>query len=255
MAPTTDLRLVVHANNDWLDSSGNNNHGTAYGATFTTAAKLGSHAGLFDDIDDFVAIAAHASLRPVRISIDAWVYKTGAGVVFGTFFYGGGSQSYGYGLSIEADNKLYFTLGIAPTYKQAVSADTIPSNVWTHIAGAYNGVDLRIYINGVLNGTPVAATTDILYTSAYAPRIGRDPAGALFPYGGRIDELIVRGYGLSASEITEIWNGGAGIEIGAAVAVAAATTTNGKINIVRSRKRREESEVLAVAKAFFKARG
>ncbi|MBU2437498.1 MAG: LamG domain-containing protein, partial [Candidatus Omnitrophica bacterium] len=44
-----------HMNNDWLDASPSGNNGIAYnGATFTTAAKLGSHAGSFDGGNDYV---------------------------------------------------------------------------------------------------------------------------------------------------------------------------------------------------------
>ncbi|MBU1524734.1 MAG: hypothetical protein KKG50_08775, partial [Candidatus Omnitrophica bacterium] len=50
----TGLVGLWHMNNDWIDSSGNLNHGTPSGATFVIPGKLGSHAGKFDGVDDYV---------------------------------------------------------------------------------------------------------------------------------------------------------------------------------------------------------
>ena len=45
--------LLMHMNNDWQDTSGNNNHGTAgNGAIFTADSKFGTHAGIFDGVWD-----------------------------------------------------------------------------------------------------------------------------------------------------------------------------------------------------------
>src|SRR3990167_10052895 len=74
---TDNLKLLIHANNDWLDASGNGNNGTATGATFSTSAKLGSHCGSFDGVDDRVGIANESNFdfeRTDPISMSAWIY-------------------------------------------------------------------------------------------------------------------------------------------------------------------------------------
>ncbi|MBI4689683.1 MAG: hypothetical protein HY754_05405, partial [Nitrospirae bacterium] len=56
-AEATDTSLVGqwHMDNNWEDSSGNGNNGTAYnGVTFSASAKVGTHSGSFDGVNDYV---------------------------------------------------------------------------------------------------------------------------------------------------------------------------------------------------------
>ena len=78
---------------------------------------------------------------------------------------------------------------------------------WTHVAGVYNGTDIRIYINGVLsaNGShnPQAYSSGIHNTDA-SFTIGSvsDPG---FYFDGLIDEVAIYNRALSASEIAGIY--------------------------------------------------
>ena len=64
--------LLMHMNDNWTDSSGNENNGTASGATFATG-KL-NNAGNFDGQTDYVDAGNDASLNLQNtITISAWI--------------------------------------------------------------------------------------------------------------------------------------------------------------------------------------
>lgn len=80
----------------------------------------------------------------------------------------------------------------------AASASVIPINIWSHIAAAYDGSNLRIYINGVLSSTK--AVSGSVQNNTNPLRIGGNvPYGQFFE--GSIDEVRLYNRALSAGEI------------------------------------------------------
>jgi hypothetical protein len=92
-----------------------------------------------------------------------------------------------------------------------VTTETTPeTNTWYHLSGTYDGSQLKIYLNGSLEGiTQVAGAMGV---SASDLNIGRDPSNAEGSYwNGLIDEVEIFNRALSPSEIQAIYNaGGAG---------------------------------------------
>lgn len=80
-------------------------------------------------------------------------------------------------------------------------ATTIPTGAWSHVAGVYDGAEMRVYLNGTLDGT--RATTAAVPTNALPLRIGAaSDGGSLF--WGLIDEVELFGRSLSQAEIQAI---------------------------------------------------
>ena len=71
----------------------------------------------------------------------------------------------------------------------------IPTGTWTHIAGTYDGANLRLYVNGVLVKTQ--ARTGTIFSSPNPLYIG----GKGSQFSGLIDEVRVYNRALSAAEI------------------------------------------------------
>jgi hypothetical protein len=103
----------------------------------------------------------------------------------------------GYGLVANVDNTSYqfymdgWGSGLVET------TTTINTGVWYHIAGIYDGSQVKIYVNGVLNATlnysgPVNTSAENLF-------IGGDPGG--YNFIGAIDNLRIWDRGLSQAEI------------------------------------------------------
>jgi hypothetical protein len=86
--------------------------------------------------------------------------------------------------------------------------DSVVVNTWVHTAGVYNDTDIRIYINGVLSGSPAALTAGI--SNEDAPfRIGaRSSTTSLSTpqnfFDGIMDEICIYNTALTADEVLQI---------------------------------------------------
>ena len=66
-ATDPDLVGLWHMDNNWTDSSGSGSNGTAYnGATLSTDARVGSHAGSFNGVDGYVTLGNNAGLLAIK---------------------------------------------------------------------------------------------------------------------------------------------------------------------------------------------
>lgn len=107
----------------------------------------------------------------------------------------------------NARYELFYTTGddrfeaeatIGTVVYQAVTTTPILADVWYHVAAVYNGSDLRLYLNGVLEGmTPVSGAID---DNPGSLGIGGDPAGSISA-NAVIDEVRIWNIPLSAIDI------------------------------------------------------
>lgn len=89
------------------------------------------------------------------ITVEAWCYLTDypfLPTVIGN--YGSGMQ---FLLRIDWDSPAFW-VGDGSEFKAVNSSSTIPLDTWTHIAGVWDGNELRVYFNGVLDGTTADVT-------------------------------------------------------------------------------------------------
>jgi hypothetical protein len=101
MALTTNVVVNLHLNNNGNDSSGNNNHATAVGATYSNSAPapfLGSDSGETDGVDDRFTISDHSSIDfSTDCTIATWFYPRALTAGVGSICHKG-SGSYFLGL-------------------------------------------------------------------------------------------------------------------------------------------------------------
>ncbi len=166
-------------NNTFLDSSTNNLSITAHGNTtqgtntpFSQNAEYWSN--FFDGTDDRLTIADNANLRPgtSNFTIEAWIYRTVAGVAHTIF--AKGTSTTGFAFLVASTNVLRFT----DTSSTIDSTGTIPTNTWTHVAAVREGTgsnQFKLYINGVNDGTGTVSTN---YNQTEEARIGENRTAA-----------------------------------------------------------------------------
>jgi hypothetical protein len=82
--------------------------------------------------------------------------------------------------------------------------DSAPSNIWSHVAAAYTGSELQIYINGVL--TTNKPRSGVVYSTSEPVRIGT-AAGLELPMVGGLQDLRIYNRALTANEIANIYRG------------------------------------------------
>jgi hypothetical protein len=113
-----------------------------------------------------------------------------------------GSNDRSYGLYIVSD-KLRLAVsddGTYPAgYKEVNGSRTLYADSYYTVMGVYDGTDLRLYVNGVLDGSPVAHTTGI-YNSVANFCLGANDNGIGSFMDGDMDMVAVWNRALSSDE-------------------------------------------------------
>jgi hypothetical protein len=169
------------------DSSGRGNPGS-YPATGVTLGQPGFHGGdtaaLFDGVTGRVVVPNSATLNPARITMEAkvrWDGPTGLQQrILEKESYAGVTQ---YGLSVLPDARVHVELrmrtsGTTPQVVVADSTGVVALGAETHVAATYDGLAIRIYLNGAFDSaTPVNIMPIDIDTKW--PHVDNDPEVAL----------------------------------------------------------------------------
>jgi len=210
-----------------LDRSGNSNNGNVTNFDHTSVARgISGQALEFDGVDDYVEIAADASLSPGdgSWSVSAWAKPPNenqfSGLVFnsedsvphytqwGILFANDAWDDVGkrmWGFTQESDDSNIWRASCSDN-------DVIDGNwhLFTMVADEIVG-DVVLYVDG----SEIAYTTDNsgawpdIDTSAYRTIIGAEESDVVF-FNGTIDEVRVYNRALSAEEVMDLYQAGAG---------------------------------------------
>jgi len=139
-----------------------------------------------------------------KVTLSAWIRLealNGEQKIFAKWSDAGGV--FQYLLSLDSLDRLLFAVFPGVT-KIANGATTLVAGTWCHVAGCYDGTNLKIYLDGVEDGS-TAATGNISSTSAPV-RIGAGSGGAGTedPFDGDIGHCAIWDIGASASEIKSL---------------------------------------------------
>ena len=192
--------------NSWADLSRNGNDGSAgNGAAFTTEPKIGTHAGNFDGVDDYVSVGNDADvLFTGPHTLESWVKFNGFPTEWAPISV---IQPYRYGLYYNSVSKMlraHRNAGSTTSYLDVYT--TLAANTWYHFVQVFDGTDLYIYVNGqLLSKGP--GLTGAASNASYSALIGRGwNASDNMKLQGVIDEVSLYGRALTADEIRENYN-------------------------------------------------
>jgi hypothetical protein len=191
-----------------LDISGNGNNGT-YSTTGISLGQAGLGGGdteaLFDGLGSGRIVVPNNffTLNPPHITLEALLSWNGPigfqqRIIEKSRFAGG--QLSEYGLSILPDGSLIFEIQVGITQSEMFSVGFVQPGVATDVAATYDGLTMRIYINGVLDNSqaPVLAgpiPLDLTNLSI-GNQIDRDRA-----FNGILDEVALYGTVLSGDQL------------------------------------------------------
>jgi hypothetical protein len=188
------------------------NHGTLQGAATYATGEVGNGFS-FTGPSDFVRVAGDSSLQPTKLTLDAWINPQGGGGyqhIVGKDYRGDGSWNppyVSYSLTLH-DLKPHLAVTTNGTINECESPDVISTGAFTHVAGTYDGSNLKVYVNGTLKQT-CSAPGAIDYGTTTDLTIGtRSPYSVGEGFPGVIDELGLFDRALDASEISNIYNAG-----------------------------------------------
>ena len=203
------------------------NHGAVYGATRITGIVDGALS--FDGVDDYVKIPDSNSLDiSDAITIEAWVKPTfpmpaleTEGIVFKRNSTGT-SPVYGlYGVAYPAmplpdpdplpDQLPVIRFQIFSEDMGVFSptpTDPLPIDEWSHVVGTYQRNTMRIYLNGMEQGSLDVRGSGVLEINNEDVYIGLASWSLTGYFNGAIDEVAIYSRTLSVSEIQQHYQNG-----------------------------------------------
>jgi hypothetical protein len=185
------------------DSSGYGNDGTLVGEPNWVAGIIGAGAVDCNGEGDYISISSINALTGNNVTIAAWIngdnFQPG-GWNFNPIVTQYNLSGQGYYLYVRGnDNKpaLYFN------NFEAVSSSPISTGQWYYIVGTYDGVELKIYVDGNLKGTSTATGLSGVEHNCY---IGYDAADDYY-FNGTIDDVQIYDRALSDESVLTLYLG------------------------------------------------
>jgi hypothetical protein len=182
---------------DFTDSSGNGNNGTANGGVAANEKGVYGNMGSFDGSDDYVDMGDPAVLGMTSaITVSTWIKNTDFSASSKYFVDKNGA----YRFFITSGNKVNFLIDNSPA--GSVQSTNIISSEWTHITGTYDGTNIKLYINGVLDAELAYATGLRDFASNFI--IGAADSGSS-KFTGQIDDVAIYDRALRSDEISSLY--------------------------------------------------
>ena len=180
-----------------FDRSGNENHANLSGAKFTSP-KYGSFALRFDGFNDYAEVISSPILNEATtITVAAWIRPDD--LTNGLDYPSVITKKGAYRIYTHTDRRVRFQVTDSMGDKiTAISDSAIPDQVWTHIAGIFDGSSAKIFVHGILESVvPVTNSGGVSENGLF---IGAgDPTRYFFD--GRVDDLRIYSRAINEEEI------------------------------------------------------
>ena len=183
-----------------LDASSFGNNGNTTGSPIWATGRNGQALSL-NGTTQYAIVPDNNSLDMTNaITLAAWVKPGIVGtqnIIKKTI---GTTTANGYELSLSNPGKVFVRFNGSATYRvDSTTSYPADGTTWMHIAATYDGTTIRLYINGVLEGSKPGVA---IGTNTTNLGIGAEPAATVINYyKGLIDDARVYNRALSASEI------------------------------------------------------
>lgn len=193
--------LVAHYTfeNNANDSSGNGLNGTIMGSPIFIQSLTGYGMALqLDGVDEYVDCGSSASFDITeQITLTAWVNTSDSGNDEHNPFVGKGDQSYA--IKHGNNNSIEFFIYDDDWQTLQSAVDDAFNGDWHHVAGTYDGNQLRLYVDGGLVDSEDYVGS--INSTSNPVNIGRNSQQTGRLYEGAIDEVRIYNRALSEGEI------------------------------------------------------
>ncbi len=194
---TGNLVASYSFENNVQDGSGNGLNGTIRG----NPAFVEGIAGMalsFDGVNDYVDCGNNAAFDITeQITLSAWVNTNDAGSGQHKPYVGKGDNAYA--IKHASSNSIEFFIFDGTWYLAQVRVDESFNGEWHHVAGTYDGSELKTYVDGVLGATVAHVGSIDVQTHNLTIAMNSQETDRF--YDGVIDEVKIYNRALSPSEI------------------------------------------------------
>ena len=177
---------MIQNNSNWFGTASTNLSINVFAASLNSISVNGTTA--------YAAVPNSTSINIAGpITVEAWIrlnaitgnYQT----IVARHSWGQVGTGGGYELTITNTGKPRLDLYQSHNqYTTLIGATTVTTGVWHHVAGVFDGSYMKIYLNGVLDGSQANGNGPASGTSVL--NIGRNPYPSQY-FGGLIDEVRV----------------------------------------------------------------
>ena len=195
-----------------LDDGVGSADGTGSGGfSYSTTHKFGSHSLALDGTDGKVSLGNQTWFNSGDYSVSMWIRNEGNDSAYQTLISkrdgadaGSPINLHMYGVSMTDGGKLYASFGGASYFK---TTTVLSKNTWYHIVyTVVAGGAMKIYIDGVLDGTQATEASGTRATNSIDLAIGTNGSNTDYPFNGKIDQVrIYSGKTLSQEEVTTLY--------------------------------------------------
>jgi hypothetical protein len=216
------LVLYLPQNGKTLDASSYSEDTVVDISSFTADRKgVANQASLFDSVRTYIQIKNSLELDTLtNITLSAWIKPidwrgTGSNPIISKAYLSSlftlPYYQYHLGITGTKDNhfqgSVIFSLSINGQYVYAATPNyTFTPGVWIHIAGTYDGTNMKVYINGALNTTFTSPGKMGHYgNDVFIGKLG-SPTTLPSNTPGTFDELRIYNRALSAAEISTLYS-------------------------------------------------
>ncbi len=178
--------------------------------------KIGSALNFNDaNPEDWAGASSTDSLNIAgKITLEAWVRLRSYDGYFMDVVSKDNSSNFSYWLGIDnvTARPMMILTNDGSTQYQAYGAEALEENKWYHLAGVYDGSQMRVYVNGVLasNGSsnPRSYSSGIYQNVNSDVNVGYSQSWANNGWDGDIDEVKIYNYARTQRQILEDMNAG-----------------------------------------------
>ncbi len=215
------------------DSSGNGNSGTITpgAGTYTSAGTCAvssassmwyngasgkrNYSLAFDGSDDYVNtnLTFNSTSITGGDSFAAWIKtSTAAGSIVGNSTSTSFSEYNCGGITVDTGGKAQIVAYNGSAYKRATSTTSVNNNAWHYVVGVHNPTNnfLYIYVDGRLEASTDMTTSISCTGTSLGAQIGKRHKDVTPDYfNGQIDDVRIYNYPLTATQVKNLYSGGA----------------------------------------------
>jgi hypothetical protein len=206
-SPVAYWKLDEASGTMMIDSTANAHNGTytAVGITYQAVGAIlpnPDYAVAFNGTSGASTVANSAALNPPAVSAEAWIYPTSYANSYARILdKGGDCDGGGYDLEFNAVslNGVRWVIWDVSSPNNLDSDAVVPLNQWTHVVGTFDGTNMKMYVNGVLQSQHPTATMSV---NSQALTIGVENGTCTQNYfPGTLDELAIYDHVLTALQV------------------------------------------------------